>query len=359
MNSKHQNLRPFSCSYSPNAPEILSQLNCTIAISTYQAGKVIFIGAINDEKIIQLPRNFKKAMGIALDDDKMAVACKDEIILFRNSEELAKHYPKKPNIYDAMYMPRVTYHTGALDVHDIDFCKDGLCAVNTNFSCIIKVDENYSFTPIWKPKFIKRVVSGDHCHLNGMAVEDKEIKYVSAFANTDSPQAWKTLAADSGVMIDYQTKEIIATKLSMPHSPRIYDGKLYLLLSATGEFVELNPTDGTYRTLLKIDGFVRGLAFHEGIAFIGLSKIRKNSSSFGKLDIAAKANKAGIVMVHLQTATIIANIFYESSVEEIYDVQILAGKRRPSILNKIKEDYKLGITTPDTTFWGRIIEDEK
>ena len=90
---------PFSCKYTSQLPELLFQLGCTVVISTYQAGKVIFLSAVNDEKIIQLPRNFEKPMGIAElpTKDKLAIACKNEVIIFANSQELAKFYPKSPN----------------------------------------------------------------------------------------------------------------------------------------------------------------------------------------------------------------------------------------------------------------------
>ena len=103
-------LAPFSCNYTPQIPQLLKQLNCSIAISTYQAGKVVFISAKDEDSLIQLPRNFEKAMGIAEDskNDKIAIACKDEVIVFKNSKELAEFYPKSPNKYDALYLPRNT-----------------------------------------------------------------------------------------------------------------------------------------------------------------------------------------------------------------------------------------------------------
>jgi len=352
MQNKHSNLAPFSCSYTPNTPELLNQLGCTIAISTYQAGKLIFLSAVNDEKIVQLPRSFVKAMGIALDGDRLALACKDEVIVFKNSSELASHYPRKKDVYDAMYMPRITYHTGALDVHDLDFCQDGLYAVNTNFSCVIRIDENYSFRPIWTPAFISDVQAGDRCHLNGMAVENKTIKYLTSFANTNTPRGWKENMTTSGILIEYASKEIVLENLGMPHSPRIYNENLYMLLSASGELVKYDPSNNQQSTVTKIEGFVRGLSFHEGFAFIGISKIRNNSSSFGHLNIAEKSNHAGVVIVHLESGVEVARIIYNSSVDEIYDVQIIANKVRPNILNTIKEDYKMGLSTPEKTFWG-------
>lgn len=192
-------LAPFACTYTPNVPELLAQLNCSLAVSTYQAGKVIFLSPKNEEKLIQLPRTFNKAMGIALHEDKMAIACKDEVIVLKNSKDLAHHYPRKPNVYDALYMPRLTYHTGALDVHDLDWGDDGLYAVNTSFSCLIKIDENFSFTPVWKPPFISKLASEDRCHLNGMCIKDGKPKYVTAFNTGDTPQSWREVVTTGGI----------------------------------------------------------------------------------------------------------------------------------------------------------------
>ena len=148
MNSG-QSLAPFSCQYTPQFPELLQQLNCSIAISTYQAGKIVFISAKDEDSLIQLPRNFNKAMGIAEDvkADKIAIACRDEVVVFRNSNDLARFYPKSPNKYDALYLPRNTFHTGGIDIHDLNFGNNGeLYAVNTLFSCIVRIDDNYNFT---------------------------------------------------------------------------------------------------------------------------------------------------------------------------------------------------------------------
>ena len=94
MPKSNQPLPPFSCSYSPNVPELLLQLRCTIAISTYQAGKVVFISPKDDQKLVQLPRTFQKAMGIGMSGNKMALATLDEVLVLVNSKELAAHYPK-------------------------------------------------------------------------------------------------------------------------------------------------------------------------------------------------------------------------------------------------------------------------
>ena len=359
QNINPQALGPFSCKYTPQIPQLLQQLNCSIAISTYQAGKVVFISAKDENSLVQLPRNFEKAMGIAEDSqkDKIAIACKDEVIVFRNSQDLAAFYPNAPNKYDALYLPRNTFHTGAIDIHDLNFGNNGeLYAVNTLFSSIVKIDDNYNFTPFWSPPQINKITSEDKCHLNGMAMHNGEPKYATAFNDGNTPQSWRDKITETGVIYNIEKNKIIANGLAMPHTPRIYNGELYVLLSATGELVKINKENGTYDVVVKIGGFVRGMSLHKDYLFIGQSKLRKNSSTFGKLPFAKDANQAGIVIIHLPTASIAGKITYLTSLDEIYDIHILADKTRPNILNTLTEDYKEGLSIPKTTFWKRMKE---
>jgi len=117
-------LAPFSSSYTPNLPELLQKLNCSLAITTYQAGKVLMIGAKDANNLTMLPRTFNKAMGMAIQGNRMAVATKNEVVVFQNSPTLAQSYPRKPNTYDAMFMPRASYYTGQVDIHDLHWGKD-------------------------------------------------------------------------------------------------------------------------------------------------------------------------------------------------------------------------------------------
>ena len=358
MQAQNQPLPPFSCSYTPQLPELLLQLNCSIAISTYQAGKVVFISPKDANQLIQLPRNFVKAMGIAIDGNKMALALKDEVLVLANSPDLAKFYPKKQNTYDALFMPRAKYYTGLLDIHDLDWGTDSLYAVNTSFSCIISVDEHYSFTPYWTPPFISKLASEDRCHLNGMALKNGKPQYITAFSTGDSPQSWREVITTDGILMDIESNEFVAKKLPMPHSPRLINGKLYVLFSATGELAEIEVDTGKINIIKKFDGFVRGLAYYKDYLFIGLSKLRQNSSTFAKLDIAQKANHSGVIVLHLPTGAIVGGIQYQNSVEEIYDIQIIPNTIRPNILNTDREEYKMGLMIPKTTYWARKKEDQ-
>ncbi len=343
---------PFSARFTPEVSEILYRLNCTIAISTYQAGKVIFVSANQPDKLIQIARTFEGAMGIATKKNKLAVACKSETVILSNVPSMAKTYPPKKNVYDALFLPRAIYYSGQVALHDMNWVGQDLIAINTLFSSISKINENFSFTPVWKPQFISSLEPEDRCHLNGMAVDNDEVQYVSALGMADTLHGWRKDKLTGGVLIHAPSNEVILSGLSMPHSPRIYDGKLYLLLSAAGELIEVDTNNGIYKTIKKFDFFVRGMAKFGDYLFIGHSKLRHNTSAFKDLPIAKKSQQSGVIVFHLPSASIVGNIFYENSVDEIYDVKIIQGISRPNILNPQHPANKTGIVTPTESFWA-------
>ena len=345
---------PFTCRYSPDFPELLHKLNCTIALSTYQAGKLLFISAQDDEKVIQLPRNFHQAMAIGIDMERMAVAEMNEVVVLANSPGLAPLYPKQPDTYDGFYTPRATYYTGRVDIHGLAWGEEGLWGVITSFSCLALIDDSFSFIPKWKPSFIKELASEDRCHLNGMAMSEGAPLYVTALGSGNEHQGWRKNLPKGGVLIHVPTGEIILSDLSMPHSPRIYDGKLYMLFSATGEVVCVDTDKSTYDVINELKGFIRGMARCDDYLFICLSRLRKNSSTFKDLPIAEKATSSGVTVIHLPTGAIVARLMYESSVDEIFDIQIIPGMIRPGILNTEGDTHKLALTTPEATYWAAV-----
>lgn len=344
---------PFSCQYTPNLPEFLMQIESSIVITTYQAGKLIFISPKNENELIQLPRTFNKAMGVALHKNKLAVATKDEVIVLVNDKRIATTYPKKPNTYDNFFLPRATYYTGQVDIHDLDYGTEGLWAVNTSFSCLTLVNDDFSFIPKWKPHFITNLASEDRCHLNGMALKNGQPTFVTALGTGNTPQSWRKNIVGGGVIMDVASNEIITKGLAMPHSPRFYKNDLMVLLSAAGELGRVDTKTGKYETVTKLNAFVRGLAIVGDYAFVGVSKLRQNSSTFKHLEIAKLSNWAGVSVIHISTGALVAQLKYMASVDEIYDIQILPNATRPGILNTYTDVHKKALSIPESTFWAK------
>ena len=149
--------------------------------------------------------------------------------------------------------------TGELDAHDIGQLADGrIVFVNTLYNCLATPSERHSFTPIWKPSFISKIVKEDRCHLNGLAMEDGVPRYVTAVSKSDTIDGWRDRRVDGGIVIDVQSGKIVLGGLSMPHSPRLHRGKLWVLNSGTGEIGWIEPvrqaTDAKFNVLAFCPG---------------------------------------------------------------------------------------------------------
>lgn len=347
--------KPFDCSYTPQFAELLHKLGISLVISTYQAGKAIILSTVDKDKLVQLPRTFDSPMGMATTKDTLAIATKDEVVVLRNSKKSAPTYPSKQGVYDGMYLPRATYYTGTVAMHDMAFMPNNdLVGVNTAFSCLCKIDDSYSFTPFWKPPFIDELAPEDRCHLNGMAVENGEIKYLTALGKTNTPQGWREDKMTGGLVMEYPSGKIIADGLGMPHSPRVYDNELYVLNSTQGELLKINRTTGEKEVVCKLGGFARGMSRSGDYLFIGVSKLRHNSNAFKDLPIADKSF-SGVVAVYLPYGSIVGNFEYTMSVDEIYDVKVLNDLKRPSVLSPSMPTIKGSIVTPEQSFWKKPV----
>lgn len=341
----------FTCTHSDGVPGLLRDLDVSLILSTYQAGKVILLSA-TETGLTQLARNFRKPMGIAVRNGRIAIATLHEVVTLENVPSLASSYPRKPGYYDSLFVPRASYYTGAVDLHDMAWSGDTLWGVNTLFSCLCHIDDRYSFLPVWRPSFVSALAPEDRCHLNGLAMADGRPRYVTAFATTDEPEGWRA-GRDSGVVLDVDTGEVVLENLQMPHSPRMYDGRLFLLLSASAEFVVADPRDGTYEVVSRVPGYARGLSIHGDFAFVGHSRIRPGHR-LGDLPISRSDHYAGIAVVNMATGDIVGTVRYHDTLEEIYDIHVLPRLRRPGILGPEDETHRKALALPETSYWARL-----
>lgn len=322
--------REVAYEHNRNFVRLLEQLGLSLAISTYQAGKLLTVSASQGKLLLSL-HNFERPMGIAVRPDRIAVATQHQVWFLSNARDIAPQI-QPTGQYDACFLARTSHFTGNIRAHELAWEGDRLWIVNTLFSCLCTLDGNYSFVPRWKPPFVTELAAEDRCHLNGLAFADGKPKYVSVLGETDTPQGWRPHKESSGCLIDVSTGQTIARGFAMPHSPRIFAGHVWLLDSGRGRLLTVDPTDGKSETVAELPGYARGLAFYKGIAFVGLSKIRE-TSVFGEIPIAEDLDKleCGVVAVDLATGRPLASLTFQSGVEEIFDVRVLPGIRCPSL----------------------------
>jgi uncharacterized protein (TIGR03032 family) len=327
--------REIRYEHSRNFPAVLEHLRISLLVSTYQAGKLFVVGARQGELALSF-HNFEKAMGIAVKGDRIAVGTRNQVWSLRDAPDIAPRL-EPPGRYDGCFLARNSHFTGDIHAHELAWAESELWVVNTLFSCLCTLDENYSFVPRWRPPFITALAAEDRCHLNGLALApgDRGVlspRYVTSLAETDTPEGWRPNKATSGCLIDVPSGQTVTRGFAMPHSPRLYQGRVWLLDSGTGRLVVVDPNSGAVQPVTELPGYMRGLAFHEQFAFVGLSKIRE-TSTFGGLPIAGRREelRCGVGIVDLQTGRLVAHLEFQSGIEEIFAVEVLPGIGFPAV----------------------------
>jgi uncharacterized protein (TIGR03032 family) len=331
--------KPFEYVYSEDFAQFLASLGASMLVSTYQAGKLMVIRA-QAGRMSTLLRSFEQPMGMAMDGDRIAIGTQRQVWVLRNASDIAPQLDP-PGTHDACFVPRSCHVTGDIRVHEMGWAgpkRDELIIVNTRFSCLCRLDPDYSFVPTWRPPFVTALVAEDRCHLNGMAMDDGQPKYVTALGQTDEQQGWRAGKAHGGVIIDVASGELVTQGLSMPHSPRLHAGRLFVLNSGMGELQTVDERTGRRDTVARFPGYTRGLAMVDKYAFVCLSKIREKRE-FGGLPIEENLDelKCGVYVVNLETGEGVGFVELTQGCTELFEVLVLQGMRFPSLIGFQKD----------------------
>lgn len=336
-----QALEPAHISCSRGLADWLTGRNASLALSSYQTGRLYLVGVRPDGRVNFHEVGMQRAMGLWADPQRLVLATEFQVWRFEN----VLGPDQRMGEADKHYVPRVAHTTGDLDIHDIAVLDSGviLCA-NTLYSCLSTLSNVHSFRPYWVPPFISKLAAEDRCHLNGIAVRDGVPAYVTATSRSDVVSGWRARRHEGGCVIDVESNEIVTEKLSMPHSPRWHDGRLWVLNSGTGHLGTVDVASGRFEPKTFFPGFTRGLSFHAGHAVVGLSLPRDGSFSGLALDDELRRRDAdpwcGVQIVDLTSGDVVEWIRFEGVVSELLDVCVLPGVRLPSATSPSAADIK-------------------
>ena len=346
---------PFRYQHTASFAELLEQLGATLFVTTYQAGKLAAFRAA-DGKLSLLLRTFDRAMGLAVNAREMAIATRYQIWFLPNEPSLAQRIPPQ-GTHDACFLPRRSHVTSNIDTHEIAWGSSEsnpnaaqspeLWLVNTRHCCLGTLDDRFSFVPRWKPPFVEQLQRADPCHLNGLAMANGRPKYVTCFVETNTPEGWREHKRDGGCLIDVETNEVVARGFSMPHSPRVHNGRVWLLDSGRGALVTVDSRTGQSDVVAQLPGYPRGLTLVGRYAFVGLSQARE-SKTFGGVAVVEQLpqRRCGVWCVDTLAGEIVGFLEFEQNVAEVFDVQLLFGFRNPAIIGFAKETIERASVMP-------------
>jgi uncharacterized protein (TIGR03032 family) len=336
LNDQISQAEPFVLTSSRDFPSWLARSRVSLAFTTYQAGKLFLIGLRDDGRLSIFERSFPHCMGLGISSDGQTLVLSTQFQLIRFDNVAYGTQIAGP--HDAVFAPHLSWIVGDLDVHDVAMSPDGRPVfVNTLFSCIATVSEGHSFRPLWRPPFISKLAPEDRCHLNGMALAEGRPRYVTLVATSDVADGWRDHRTSGGLLIDIETDEPVIEGLSMPHSPRLHDGKLWLLNSGSGELGFVDTAKGRFEAIAFCPGYARGLAFVDQCAVVGISLPRENRTFQGlaleeQLTARGAEPRCGLLIIDIANGDTIGWVRIEGVVRELFDVAVLPNIRNPALV---------------------------
>ena len=312
----------------------LASHSMSLAVTSYQTGRLYLVGSDPNGRVSFFERIFERAMGVVGNRQRIYLGGLYQLWRFENVLRKNQVIHK---VFDRCYVPRNAQTIGDLDIHELGIRNNGkVVFVNTKYSCLAELDLVHSFRAIWKPSFISKLAPEDRCHLNGLAMKDGEPKYVTAVCKSDSVDGWRDRRRDGGVVIDIETDEIVCEGLSMPHSPRWHNGKLWVLNAGTGYLGWVDFDTKSFVPFTFCPGFLRGLSMIGNVAAVGLSKPRNGRFSGLDLDDELKKRDAepwcGVQIVSLTSGDVLQWVRFDGDISEIFDISFLPGVRNPMMV---------------------------
>ncbi len=330
----------------PGFVQLLQQAGVSLAVSTYQAGSLVLMrednGALNTHFI-----EMEKPMGIALRGPRLSIGTGPFVLDHYNMPAVAGKV-EPADRHDGCYLPRGLHVTGDIDIHEMAFDRDDeLWLVNTKMSCLCTLERSHSVTPRWRPPFITAYDLTDRCHLNGLAMRDGRPAWVTALGAADSPAGWRENKAAGGLLMEVETGRMVCDGLSMPHSPRWHDGRLWVLESGAGHLLVVNPDSGTTTVVAEMPGFCRGFDFVGRYAVIGLSQVRE-TAVFAGLPLTRRCREryCGVWIIDTLQGQVVGYMVFSGGVEEIFAVQVLPA-RFPALLDLTHPLVRTSYSLPD------------
>lgn len=321
----------------------LATQDCSLGVTTYQAGRLMLIGRKPDGSLRAHERLIENCKGLFTDGQSLWASSTHMLWRFENGLRGGK---RTSSGVDRLYLPREGRVTGKIDIHEIAMGDPAQFSgaagmapifISSAFNCLATVSDSANFQALWRPPFITSAKGGDCCHLNGLAMDGTRAAFVSMTSTSSELSGWRKDRQTGGIIMNVVTNAPVATSLSMPHSPRLYDGKLWVLNSGQGELCTVDTQSGKLNAAASIPGFARGLAFIDRYAVIGISLPRRNALFEGlalddKLSKTGTTPMCGIQVVNIDTGRVVHWLRFEHTIEELFDIAILPDIRQPEVI---------------------------
>ncbi|GBL12543.1 hypothetical protein MSj_04063 [Microcystis aeruginosa Sj] len=143
---------PVEIIASRNFIDWLESQQISLAFTTYQSSRLMFLGVNPERGMSGFERIFDRAMGLYTTPERIYLSSRYQIWQLDN----VLSSPQLYDGYDKLYIPRISYTTGDLDIQDlaIENLSERIVFISTMLNCLATVSDRHSCIPLWKPSFI-------------------------------------------------------------------------------------------------------------------------------------------------------------------------------------------------------------
>lgn len=315
---------------SPRLRQWLRARRVCLALSTGAGGKLITLGA-GPSGLTVFEVSCDVPGALLQTDDGLHVAARSRVWRFDDALTEGEHYRGA----DRLCLPSQCRPTGAVGIRDLAAEESGrLLVAASAFNCIARMNSRGDLKPVWRPTFIDKIVREDRCHLTGFCLRDGAVAYVTVSAASNAKDGWREYKASGGQVIDAATHRPVVQGLALPHAPRLYRNRLWVLESGSGTLGWIDPERRRLEPFAQIPGFPRGLRFVGDHALVMTARRRDATGEGG----------AGIHWVNMKTGAFDHRLSLAESVTEAIDVAVIPGETVPRLAGLSLADS--GLETP-------------
>jgi hypothetical protein len=270
--------------------------------------RALIVSSHSESKVLSLQNGnwtdtyIEDARGLAVNDQLVAVASKDSIIIYNKISGL---------------------RNAALSVlsqssHEIEFgINNDVIVCESPLSSLI----NYSLgssSNVWNIPGVDLDTTDSRSWINGVCTVNGIPQYVTVLGISNVANGWRDEAlASRGALINVQTNEIVLHNLLFPHTPTIDGNDIWFLNSGLNQVCKWAVADSDFTVIATLHGWTRGIIVLDQHVLVGVSQGRM--SAFPNV-ISNPLAEPGIAVLDKMTGE---QLEFESlDVQEIFDLII-------------------------------------
>jgi uncharacterized protein (TIGR03032 family) len=220
---------------------------------------------------------------------------------------------------------RSRFLPGCLYLHDLAMIGGQLHGNAVGQNAVVRLDDDGGHERVWWPKSIesggKQAFGRNYLQLNSIAAG---ADLAGSFFSASTPKigarrpGQRNFPVDGrGVIFSGATRQPIVGGLTRPHSARLHRGQIWVDNSGYGQVGV--ASGGRFETVAALPGWTRGLSLHDGVAFVGVSRVIPRFSVYAP-GLEVDEATCGVHAVEAATGKVLGSITWPAG-NQIFAVE--------------------------------------